>query len=392
MKKLLLFWLISSVGCALAATSELRLLVAQNDLAVDGEFRVDVQVRVPEGETGQTLNSLTADVSYGSGLTTPTSGTIDTGWFTGFGDYECSADALSGKYRVLVTGNQIGKSGAGTPAGLAITTTWQTIVTLRWRITQVKNFAVTLLDETDAAGYFVNSANNPEDDAADWDNSPHLASDLKLAAKVFLEGPYAGSEIMTTDLRDNDFIPTTSPYLDQRVVASIPGDITDWLQVELRSNADGPAVAIHSAFLHKNGSLVADDGTTAEITVPSAEGNKDYFIVLRHRNHIPVMSASALALSDATTGSHDFTTSAAQYRSSKGVLVEGPSVYGMFAADVTNDGAVIFADDITLVRNENLWIGYYDTDVTMNGAVIFAEDITLIRKNNLNFATPELLP
>ena len=43
-------------------------------------------------------------------------------------------------------------------------------------------------------------------------------------------------------------------------------------------------------FLRNDGHIVADDGTTQQFTMASPEGEKDYYIVVRHRNHLAVMS------------------------------------------------------------------------------------------------------
>ena len=126
---------------------------------------------------------------------------------------------------------------------------------------------------------------------------------VKVDIKIFLEGAYDSNE-MTTTLGSS--IPLQSPYTeDPRTVTSIPADITDWILVQLRTTASGSAVASHSAFLRKDGKIVGDDGTTEYIEIPASAN--DYFIVLKHRNHLAVMSANAMTLNNTVT-SYDFTT------------------------------------------------------------------------------------
>ncbi len=126
---------------------------------------------------------------------------------------------------------------------------------------------------------------------------------VKVDIKIFLEGPFNSNE-MTTNLGSS--IPLQAPYSeDPRTVSSIPADITDWILVQLRTTANGTAIASHSAFLRKDGKIVSDNGTTEYIEIPASAN--DYFIVLKHRNHLAVMSANAISLSNTVT-SYDFTT------------------------------------------------------------------------------------
>ncbi|MFC1570054.1 hypothetical protein ACFL4L_07445 [bacterium] len=121
---------------------------------------------------------------------------------------------------------------------------------------------------------------------------------LKLSLKVWLEGPFsAADDTMGTGLYDGSKIPTTSPYIDGRTVDTVPPNVVDWVLVELRSNADSDTVAQKSFFVRKDGNIVDEDGTTTELEIPNvADG--DYYIAVRHRNHLAVMSLLPQSLSD----------------------------------------------------------------------------------------------
>ncbi len=123
--------------------------------------------------------------------------------------------------------------------------------------------------------------------------------------KIFLEGPYNSSNTeMSTNL--NGDIPLQSPYPeDSRSVSSIPANITDWVLVQLRTSDNGSAIASRSALLRKDGKIVGDDGTTEYIKIDVTAN--DYYIVIKHRNHLAVMSANKLSLNGTIT-SYDFTT------------------------------------------------------------------------------------
>jgi Zn-dependent metalloprotease len=157
--------------------------------------------------------------------------------------------------------------------------------------------------------------------------------------KIFLEGPYNSSgDTMRTDLRDNDFIPSTSPYAeDPDTVSSIPVDVTDWVLVQLRETATGPTISSKSVFLRKDGRIVADDGTSEQITFDVPQG--DYYIVIKHSNHLAVMSADSIQLSSGSSTLYDFTSGTGQYYGSDAKQLEA-NVYGMYKGDANGNSFV----------------------------------------------------
>jgi len=144
----------------------------------------------------------------------------------------------------------------------------------------------------------------------------NVTSKVLLQTKIFLEGPYnSTTHQMDANLGSN--IPKTSPYPeDPRTVSSIPADVVDWVLVQLRKTDTGDAIVSKSALLHKDGRVVADDGTTGEIELNAPEGN--YYIVIKHRNHLAVMSANAIPLNGTTSTLYDFTTGSNKYYGSSG--------------------------------------------------------------------------
>ena len=201
--------------------------------------------------------------------------------------------------------------------------------------------------------------------------------------KIYLEGPYdSNSNEMKTALASNNYLPLTSPYTeDPRTVKNIPANTVDWILIELRSGENGPAVAYRSAFLRKDGRIVDDDGTGTAVPIPAKTGN--YYIVVKHRNHLPVMSAAPVGLSG-SNALYDFTTSQSQaYGANPLTDLTGSGIYGMIAGDATNNGSVDAAD-----RNET-WnkrnqTGYLSADVTCNGVVDAADrNITWNNRNKV---------
>ena len=121
-----------------------------------------------------------------------------------------------------------------------------------------------------------------------------LRQDGQMAAlngRLPLAQPYAGMPVGSPLHHDG------TETLDPAVLAART-DVVDWVVVELRDAADGPAVAKRAAILLADGAVVDLDAESA----PSFGGVEqgDYFVVVRHRNHLPVMSASPLAVSSGT--------------------------------------------------------------------------------------------
>lgn len=109
---------------------------------------------------------------------------------------------------------------------------------------------------------------------------------ISVKMKIYLEGPYDSGN-MNTDLQTLGYLPLKSPY-DTTTVSSIPADVVDWLQLELRTAADGSGDNFtKSAFLRNDG-MVLDLNGSETIAFNAPQNN--YFILVRHRDHLSVMS------------------------------------------------------------------------------------------------------
>jgi len=200
---------------------------------------------------------------------------------------------------------------------------------------------------------------------------------IDLNVKVFLEGAFNGTD-MNTDLNTQD-IPLTQPfniepwnYTGSESVSSIPNaDVVDWVLLEARdatsANTASPSKTIdrQAAFLLKDGSIVSIDGSSK----PQFSGTvvHDLFILIYHRNHLPVLSANPLTL---TGGEYvyDFTTPAGQAYGT-GAQKDLGSVYAMYGGD--SDAS----ENIDMVDKEINWLndagktGYYHSDLNMDKEV-----------------------
>jgi hypothetical protein len=212
--------------------------------------------------------------------------------------------------------------------------------------------------------------------------------------KVFLEGPYNGSGTMTTMLNTNHLIPLTSDSsyptatysYSASVVGSIPDtNIVDWVFVELRNGPGSETkAASRAAFLKKDGTIVGTDGISP-VTFPGlSPGN--YYVVIRHRNHLAIMTASAIPLSS-SSALYDFTTSQSQAYGTNAMKDLGGGYFSTYSGDANNDGQVD-ADDRAFTWNERNLIGYEHEDVTMDGQVDADDRATTWNNKNIVSQVP----
>jgi len=179
------------------------------------------------------------------------------------------------------------------------------------------------------------------------DSTDDSATGVTVPLKVILGGAYeSDTGLMGEHLRTLPDFPLTSPYGGSETIGSsailTANNIVDWVLVELRDNA-APAtvVATRAALLQADGDLVDVDGTSTLTVNGVTDGN--YYVAVRHRNHLGVMTAAPVPLS-ATTALIDFT-------------LPGTAVYGVHARQVNNvTGAAV------------LWPG----DANQDGQVIAA--------------------
>lgn len=182
--------------------------------------------------------------------------------------------------------------------------------------------------------------------------------------KCWLQGPYSSGVMLTGQ---NTLIPLTSPYsADPVTVAAIPADVVDWVLLELRSTANGQPVGYKSLFLGSDGFL-RTPGAPYVLRMNAQTG--PYYVVVRHRNHLAVMSSAAFLF--ASTGSPpllDLTTAANVY-GTNGVAVVAPGVVAMIAGDATQNGNVGPTDQNDYWRVQTGLSGYLSADFSLDGFV-----------------------
>lgn len=194
-----------------------------------------------------------------------------------------------------------------------------------------------------------------------------------VASKVFLQGPFAGPN-MNTDLLASELIPLGQPYAPlgysgTESVVAIPANIVDWILIELRATSGGAAVSKRAAFLKNDGTVVELDGTTANVsftqTLATGYTISDY-IVVKHRNHLAVMSANPVTLPNEASA-YNFTNLLSKYFGGDAAALSG-GVFGLYAGD-TNQDQFIDSNDYNGIVNEFFTGPYTPSDANLDGFV-----------------------
>ena len=141
---------------------------------------------------------------------------------------------------------------------------------------------------------------------------------VSVLPRVYLQGALFGvsapDSLMRDDLRTQGYVPTTSPYpalglsgltsvsATTSAVLSTTGAnaIVDWVFVELRNAVTNTLVVdSRSALVQRDGDIVEVDGVSPVTLSRATPGS--FFVAVRHRNHLGVMTRTALPLSATTT-------------------------------------------------------------------------------------------
>ncbi|WP_298423459.1 hemagglutinin protein [uncultured Kordia sp.] len=173
---------------------------------------------------------------------------------------------------------------------------------------------------------------------------------IKISPIVFLQGPLvnpSSAGLMNDALRSNNYIPTTSPYADNATVdASVftvtgSNAIVDWVWIELRQENDTlKIVTSRSALLQRDGDVVALDGSST-LVLNVAPGN--HHVVMKHRNHLSVMSANPITLSEATTTIVNFTDSMFSTFGSNAQVQLANNVMALWTGNVNGDDIIQYS-------------------------------------------------
>jgi hypothetical protein len=201
----------------------------------------------------------------------------------------------------------------------------------------------------------------------------NILNGVYVSLKVLLAGPLQSNGLMVDSFRVLNTLPTTDPYILNTInnpyaatythvnggggETAVPGVFTvsgnnaivDWVFLELRNKSTPTIVTdTRSALLQRDGDVVDVDGISAVFF--SNASPDEYYVSVRHRNHLGVMSGIKYALSLSTTVI-DFTTISA-------------NLYARFAP--YNNPTIVDAKTRLMFGKRALYAGNCNIDLTNN--------------------------
>jgi hypothetical protein len=199
----------------------------------------------------------------------------------------------------------------------------------------------------------------------------------RIDVKAFLEGAFNG-----TNMETGITIPLSQPfnnhpwnyYGNEKTDVAPSEDIIDWILMELRDAPDIASatsetiIARKALFLRNDGAIRGISGEINDLPVFPVQVNDSLFVVIRHRNHLAVISAKPLQKQDSVYV-FDFTTGFDKvYGGDAGYKQLSSTVWGMVSGDINADGRI----DTTEVLSWRTYagaMGYLNADVNLDAQV-----------------------
>ena len=207
---------------------------------------------------------------------------------------------------------------------------------------------------------------------------------VKVKTKIFLEGNFnTGTLLMDDFLRQAGNIPSEEPFSNlgyisvnqivpeaienpSTVFATTGNDaIIDWVWLELREENDASnVVATRAALLQADGDIVDLDGNSMVQFSGIPQG--DYYLAIKHRTHLGIMTDAPVTLFPSATNYIDFTASFTNTYGNNAQKNENGTML-LWCGDSSADGLINALDrsDTWNFRNQS---GYLNADVNLDGS------------------------
>lgn len=196
---------------------------------------------------------------------------------------------------------------------------------------------------------------------------------VNVDLKVSLQAANIENNNMTNHLALNGFLPTSQPYNiapynyeGTELVEFLPTNAVDWLLIELYNGNDNSILeAQKAAILLQDGTVMSVNGNLT-LNFEGVLPNENYYIVVRHRNHLDVMSATALDFNNTTM--YDFTTAETQALGNMQLVETATGVFAMRGGDINGDGFIETSDYNIYLSEASQFDTYISSDLTLDGA------------------------
>jgi len=212
--------------------------------------------------------------------------------------------------------------------------------------------------------------------------------------QVFLQGAYNSTNGMMNDgMREKLLLPIIDPYLNTYQAAPGVFDVTgndaivDWLLIELRDDASPKNIQhLRPVLLQRDGDIVDIDGVSA----PQFEGLRHglYHMVIRHRNHMPIMSTDPFLLTNTgliyNFSAQDSFTGLAGF----GQYLTDTNTWVMYSGDATQNYEITGPDKSVWVPDNGKFLLYAPSDYNLDGDINGSDKNFWFNNNGISSRVP----
>ncbi len=232
-----------------------------------------------------------------------------------------------------------------------------------------------------------------------------ICEGIAVKIKTYLQGALVGSNetgLMRDDLRKKRLIPPKEPYsfltgfqhfgngggeelLPELLEVQGANAIVDWVLIEIRSGTDrNEIIATSTGLVQRDGDIISATGDSLVVFENIPYG--DYFVGVRHRNHIGVITKDRYSFDLNNIPEIDFRNVFTPTEGKRpGIQIDGQNA--LWSGDLNGDGKTIyqgpkndpfemFLSVILDTENEHFLVnyinrGYTHRDFNLDGQVIF---------------------
>ena len=205
----------------------------------------------------------------------------------------------------------------------------------------------------------------------------------RFKAKAWLQGAYKNGSMSSAFLQES-LLPLVQPYGnapwsygENLLLENIPENAIDWVLVEVLDISFN-SIERRAGFLDQSGNLLDMRGHEG-IQFDLLNESEEYYFIIRHRNHLDVMSNAALSLNNDIP--YDFTNPALVMDGNEQLCHLGNGQYGLCAGDTNGDGVISVMDYNALLPEMSLMNQYLQSDYNLDGNAT-VNDYNLLLQNS----------
>jgi len=216
--------------------------------------------------------------------------------------------------------------------------------------------------------------------------NPFFVPKLTVGAKAYLQGAFTADGDSMLNLLN-----TGGVLADHFAGHLIPALAVDSITIQLRDSLTAETSQKQysaPAWLMTNGTIRSFTDTAKHYVEFADSLSGDYYVIMRHRNHLAVMSATPMSVeNDTASAGINFCTGQTATYGSNATIQMAPGYLGLIAGDANQSAIVTAADANTLFgfMNEP---GYQDGDVNLSGIVTAADANVLYGNLNCSSNVP----